>query len=183
MPRFSNRHENLEKRRVNEPTKFHTTDTLLAHIATFSAKNRSENFRSILEEMKRKDLRKLASNATDQLKTCDDTKKRCEVIIDIILTKVFTTDKKVQKKRPPFTISVFFHTKRFDYINLSSILHLDIVKNLFPNKLKIDEPPFVVYSLDKTIRNKILNHKETVSTIDRNDDTTYGTGTVECDCQ
>ena len=130
LPRFSNRHENLEKRRVNETTKFHTTDTLLAHIATFSAKNRSENFRSILEEMKRKDLRKLASNATDQLKTCDDTKKRCELIIDIILSKVFTTDKKVQKKRPPFTISVFFHTKRFDYINL--ILHLDIVKNPFP---------------------------------------------------
>ena len=34
--------------------------------------------------MKRKDLRKLALNATDELKTRDDTKKRwCELIIDI----------------------------------------------------------------------------------------------------
>ena len=34
--------------------------------------------------MKREDLRKLASNAPDKLKICDDTKKRwCELIIDI----------------------------------------------------------------------------------------------------
>ena len=33
--------------------------------------------------MKRKDLRKLVSNATDDLKTCDDTKKRWfELITD-----------------------------------------------------------------------------------------------------
>ena len=64
--------------------------------------------------MERKDIRKSASNATDELKTCDDTKKRwCELIIDIFLTKVFTTDKKVQKKRPLFVISVFFHNKGF----------------------------------------------------------------------
>ena len=35
--------------------------------------------------MKRKDLRKLASTASDELETCDDTKKRwCELIIDIL---------------------------------------------------------------------------------------------------
>ena len=44
----------------------------------------SDNFRRILEGMKRKDLRKLASHATDELKTCDDTNKRsCELIVDI----------------------------------------------------------------------------------------------------
>ena len=148
LTKFINRRENLEKRRVNEPTKFDKTDTLLAHIATFPQKNRSDNFRRILEGTKRKDLRKLASNATEELKTCDDTKKKwCELIIDIFFTKVFTTDKKVQKKRPLFVISLLFHDKGFDYINLSSILHLDIVKNLFPDKLKIDEPTSVVYSL------------------------------------
>ena len=148
LTRFINRRENSEKRRVNEPTKFDKTDTLLAHIATFPQKNGSDNFRRILEGTKRKDLRKLASNATEELKTCDDTKKKwCELIIDIFFTKVFTTDKKVQKKRPLFAISLLFHDKGFDYINLSSILHLDIVKNLFPDKLKIDEPTSVVYSL------------------------------------
>ena len=34
--------------------------------------------------MKRKDLRKLASNATHDLNTCHDTKERwCELIMDI----------------------------------------------------------------------------------------------------
>ena len=75
LPRFSNRHENLEKRRANEPTNFDTTDTLLAHIATFPPKNSSDNFRRILG-MKRKGQRKLTSNASDEWKTCDDTGKR-----------------------------------------------------------------------------------------------------------
>ena len=46
LPRFRNRRENLEKRNVNEPTKFDTNDTLLAHIATFPPKN----FRRIFVE-------------------------------------------------------------------------------------------------------------------------------------
>ena len=82
MPAFSNRRENLEKSRVNEPTKFGATNTLLAHIATFPPKNRTGNCRRILEGMKRNNLRKLASNATDELKACDVTKKRwCELIM------------------------------------------------------------------------------------------------------
>ena len=44
-------------------------------------------------------------------------------------------------------------------------------------------PPSVVYSFAKTIRNKILSYKETVSSIYTNDDTTYDTGIVQCDCQ
>ena len=83
MPRFGNRRENLEKRHVNEPTKFDIAETLLGHI-TFPPKTRSDNFRTILQRMKRKELRKLSSNATDGLKICDDAKKIwCELIIDI----------------------------------------------------------------------------------------------------
>ena len=92
---------------MNQPND--TTDTLLDHIGTFPPKNRRDNFHRILEGIDRKDVRKLASNATDELKTCEDTKKRwCELFIDISFTKVFTTEKKVQKKRRPFAISVFF---------------------------------------------------------------------------
>ena len=54
LPRLSNRRENLEKRLVSEPTKFDTTDTILAHIATFLPKNRTENVRRILGGMKKK---------------------------------------------------------------------------------------------------------------------------------
>ena len=56
LPRFSNRRENLEKKMCHpcEPTRFATTDILLAHIATFSPKIRSDNFRRILERIKKK---------------------------------------------------------------------------------------------------------------------------------
>ena len=60
LPRFSNRRENLEKRRVNEPTKFDATDTLLARKATFPLKNRSKYFRRILEGMKKKRYKKVS---------------------------------------------------------------------------------------------------------------------------
>ena len=59
LPRFSNRRENLEKKPLNDPTKCDTTDTSLIPIAIFPPKGRSENFRRILEGMKRKDQRKL----------------------------------------------------------------------------------------------------------------------------
>ena len=66
LPRFGNNCENIEKKRVNELTKFDTNETLLAHVATLPPKNRSDNFRRFLEGMKGKDLRKLASHATGE---------------------------------------------------------------------------------------------------------------------
>ena len=57
LPRFGNRRENLEKRRVNKPTKFDTTETLQAHIATFPPNNRSDNFCKILKGMRGEDLK------------------------------------------------------------------------------------------------------------------------------
>ena len=157
---------------------------LISLHSNISYKNRSGNFRRILEGMKIKDLRKLSSNTTDELKICDNTYKRwCELMVDLFFTKLFTTDKKLRTQRLSFAISVFFHQKWFDYINLNSIPHLDIVKNPFPNKLNTDEPPSVVCSLGKTIRSNILSYKETVSSIDKNDDITYDTIIVECHCQ
>ena len=83
----------------NTKSKFETTNTVLGHIITIPPKTRSDNFRRILEGIKKKDLRKLASNATDELKTCNDTKKRWfELIIVVFSNKVFKTEKKVQKK-------------------------------------------------------------------------------------
>ena len=64
--------------------------------------------------MNEKKISKKVSKQVKKLKTCNNTKKGwCELIIDIFLTKVFKTDKNVQKKHPPFGISVFFHNKGF----------------------------------------------------------------------
>ena len=84
---------------------------------------------------------------------------------------------------PAFAILVFLHNKGFDYINRSSIFHLDNVKTLFLDKFKINETSAVVYSLVKITKNKIINYNKAVSSIDTNDDIIYATGILECDCQ
>ena len=65
LPKIGSRRENLTI--LFEANKTDTTKTLLVRIATFP-RSRSNNFCRILKEMKRKDLRKLASNTTDELK-------------------------------------------------------------------------------------------------------------------
>ena len=110
LPRFGNRRENLEKRRVNELTKYDTTETLLAHIATLPPKNRKglENLR----KNERKDLRNLAPNATDEFKTCDDTEKRWrELIIDIFLLKCLKQTKRYRKSALALRFRCFSITK------------------------------------------------------------------------
>ena len=112
FPKFSNRRENLEKKRVNKPSKFNTTDTLLVHIAIFPSKNRSDNFPRILEGLKRKDLIKLAWNPTDQLKTCHDTKKIwCKLIIDIFWLNYLQQTKRCRKSVLPLWFQCFSITK------------------------------------------------------------------------
>ena len=81
---------------------------------------------------------------------------------------MFKTDKTVQKKHLSLAILMFFNNKGFKQI----ILHTDHAKYILSDKLKIDEPPFVVYSHSKTMRKQILNYKESVT----NGDTTYDLG-------
>ena len=70
LPRFSKRLEDSEERPVNEPTKFYTTETLLAHIATFPSKNRNVNFCRMLKEMKGKEVLLVASGAPRRALSC-----------------------------------------------------------------------------------------------------------------
>ena len=51
-----------------------------------------------------------------------------------------------------------------DQIHLPTILHSHDVTSLLPEELKSEEnQPIVTFSLDKPIRNKILNYRDTIS--------------------
>ena len=65
---------------------------------------------------------------------------------------------------------------------MNNILHDADVKSKLPDQFRDDDSPAVVDSLTSTIRNKILNYKDTVSNIDINDMETYGTGLRSCNC-
>ena len=76
-----------------------------------------------------------------------------------------------------------FRNKGLEHIRLASIFNLPECVNLLPEKLKCkDNNPVVVYKLGSTIRNKILNYKETVEEIFIEDEVSFTTNTGECQC-
>ena len=79
-------------------------------------------------------------------------------------------------------ICIYFDNKGLQFLRLNRILHEPEVKSKLPPEFRDDDSPSVVYSLSSTIRNKILNYKDTVSKIDINDLETFGTGLHTCDC-
>ena len=77
---------------------------------------------------------------------------------------------------------VKFLNKGLDHIRLAAILRNDEVINALPECLRKEDPPSIIPSLGATIRNKILNYKQTVVDIDTNNLDTFGTGISECGC-
>ena len=72
------------------------------------------------------------------------------------------------KKSPSHILSIFFHNKGLEFIQLKSILRKPSVISKLPEKLQEDSPS-IVYSLTPTIRNKIFNYKDTAESINTDD--------------
>ena len=134
--------------------------------------------------IQRKHLRKLAQEANKRLDTCTDQSKRWfELIVDTFFTKIFKEQPpKKSKPRPKYILPLYFENKGLQFLRMSNILHDADVKSKLPDQFRDDDSPAVVYSLTSTIRNKILNYKDTVKNIDINDKETYGTGLHSCNC-
>ena len=140
--------------------------------------------RKILDDFQQKHLRKLAQEANKRLSICDDKVKRCyNLIIDIFFTKIYKEEKTNKtKKIPKYIFPLYFDNKGLEFIRLKNILRNPDVKSKLPNYFQNDDSPSVVYNLSSTIRNKILNYKETVNNIDINDHDRFGTGLQTCNC-
>ena len=69
-------------------------------------------------------------------------------------------------------------------VRLSKIFNSPEIIQLLPLKIQAEEHiPVVSYKLCGTIRNKILNYKETVSSIYVDEDVSFVTNSDECNCQ
>ncbi len=154
------------------------------HLETIDIKLRANACRKILDGFKQKHLRKLAKESNKRLENCNNSSKRWfDIIIDVYFTKVYKDDKqKKTKKSPKYILPIYFHNKGLEFIRLNKILRNDDVKATLPVQFQNDESPSIVYSLGNTIRNKILNYKDTVQNIDTNDVETFGTGLQTCNC-
>ena len=172
------------RRDIRSLTKFNTMNEMLHHLFSFPAKLRSNMFRKIVLGMKVSNLRNLVSHAQENLLICDAKDRRWyDLVIEMYLVRTTKINSGTILKKSFDSIPIFFHNKGLEYISLSSILHMRDVSKLSPTKDKSDNVPSVIYSLGKTIRNKIFNYKETVSSIDKNDAATFGTGIESCDCE
>ena len=185
LPRHGLKYVDQRTRTHRNSTVSHSDlDALMTHLETIDIKFRANACRKILDGFKQKHLRKLAKESNKRLDNCDNSSKRWfDIIIDTYFTKVYIDDKKGNtKKSPKYILPIYFDNKGLELIRLHSILRNDEVKAKLPDQFQSDETPSIVYSLGNTIRNKILNYKDTVQNIDTNDRETFGTGLQTCNC-
>jgi len=88
-----------------------------------------------------------------------------QIIIDTTKWKLYKyTSSDIKKKKIikfPFLIRYTNHW--IDKLKLHQILHNKILKDTLPKCIYEQEMPTIVYKLKPTIRGKIFNYKETVS--------------------
>ena len=75
-------------------------------------------------------------------------------------------------------MSILYHDKGIDMINLPRILSSKYVRDAVPSFLHNATPPIVSFKYTKTIAGKIFNHKKTIEDLD----VSVGTSNMSCDC-
>ena len=143
--------------------------------------------RKLLDKCSKSLLKKIATNIINVTFPCVadvcNYQAHC-LILDIIDTKIFKPSYKLKSKLPPENLCIVqFNNKAVESIRLPSILKDREVLNLLPDVLQKQENiPVVTYKLGKTIRNKIVNYKNVVSTLFFQEGSVDNILHMECDC-
>ena len=110
-----------------------------------------------------------------------------DYIVDIIDTKLLKALPEVKRKSaPPNVIIINFVNKGIDDIHLNKILKSSEVIATLPTKLKGEKDiPVATMKLSPPIRSKILNYRETVSSLDIvvDDDVSFVRNLPSCECE
>ena len=93
-----------------------------------------------------------------------------EMTLDLIESRIYNPPApKTTKTKPKNLIKLHFVNKGMDMINISKIINNKNVKKSLPTQFNKTEQISTVYTLTKTIRSKIFNHKEFIKTLDTKD--------------
>ena len=93
-----------------------------------------------------------------------------EMTLDIIESRIYKTPAtKTTKTKPKILIKLHFLNKGMDRINIKKIINDKNVRKRLPTQFNKTEQISTVYTLTKTIRSKIFNHKEFIKTLDTKD--------------
>ena len=158
-----------ERSRKNNKSHIHMSENNFFEFVnseiTHNAKDACFNIKNKLMSLRKKVLKKVASLIVlETIEMHMRNKQYFDYIADMIDTKLYKSDKSKSKFIPNFVCSVKFDNKSVESIRLSSIFRDPEVISLLPEELQKDENiPVVTYTLGSTIRNKILNYKDTVN--------------------
>ena len=171
LPRLRLRPER-SRRRVKAVVT-HTVDSFFHNVNDWYRISRIDlynNIRKLLNTLPRNLLKKIASEILDPdgYATDPDKEQIYLFILDIIDTKFISKLSPLSSSKisPKNICVIHFVNKGINLLRLSSIFKENSVVNHLPDILRTEENlPKVTTSLGPSIRNKILNYKEAVSSI------------------
>ena len=177
----------------NEKTSNLSCPDFFAHLTDLLQNDLHNSFneiRKLLNLAKKKVLKEIAFHILERSGTFPWFEERYQwydYILDIIDTKLLKAPPEVKRKSAPQNvITINFVNKGIDDIHLNKILKSSEVIAALPTKLKGENDiPVATMKLSPPIRNKILNYKETVSSLDIvvDDDVSFVRNLPSCECE
>lgn len=144
--------------------------------------------RKILNLAKKKVLKEIAFHILerDKFTFYENRYQWYHYILDIIDTKFLKSSVVTKKSPPKNVVTIRFVNKGLDELHINNIFHAPEVISLLPEELQKEENvPACTMKLDTPIRNKILNYRETVSSLNImvDEDTSFVHNLPTCNCQ
>ena len=163
---------------------FEKLDTLIRN----DIHNSFNEIRKILNVIQKKVLKEIAFHIMecDSLPFYDIRFQVYHYILDIIDTKLLKQETPPPKRKAPKNVvTIKFVNKGLDEIHVSKIFRSQEVTSLLPEELQGDDDvPACTMKLDPPIRSKILNYRETVSSliVHVDEDVSFVENLPSCDC-
>ena len=189
LPRSNRSYRSRENRNNHSPnvsfTEFFEIVNTLIHNDIHSSFN---EIRKILNVVQKKVLKEIAFHIMecDSLPSYDKRFQVYHYILDIIDTKLLKQNTPPSKRKAPKNVvTIRFVNKGLDEIHVSKIFRSQEVTSLLPEELQGDDDiPACTMKLDQPIRSKILNYRETVSSlkVHIDDDLSFVENLPSCNC-
>ena len=160
----------------------------LEYLLTNDIKNSFNEIRKTLNLIKKNVLKEIAFHIMerDTFTFHEKYYQWYHYILDIIDTKFLKITPEVSKPFPKNVFAVNFVNKGIDDIHLNKILTSKEVVNLLPTALQSEEDiPTCTMKLSQPIRNKILNYRDTVLSLNIvvDDEVSFVRNLPTCDCK
>ena len=161
--------------------------TSVHSVLSESRKSSFNDIRILLNNTKKRILKEIAFHIMERsVYIFDEIREQCYLyILDTIETKLYKEPVKKEKHIRKNVCTIRFVNKGIDEIKVSQIFNLPEVIATLPQELQDkDDIPSVAMKLDPPIRNKILNYRQTVSSlhVDTDDEVAILSEQLSCEC-